>query len=50
MEYEILNSGSNGNCTIVNGIIAIDMGIPYSKLKGYHRTIQIVLLTHIHSL
>lgn len=50
MEYEILNSGSDGNCTIINKIIAIDMGVSYKKLKEYTKTIKIVLLTHIHSL
>lgn len=50
MEYEILNSGSDGNCTIINEIIAIDMGVSYKKLKEYHKTIKLVLLTHIHSL
>ena len=33
MEYEILASGSDGNCIIVNNLIAIDMGISYKKLK-----------------
>lgn len=50
MEYEILASGSDGNCTIINKIIAIDMGISYRRLKDYYKTIKLVLLTHIHSL
>lgn len=50
MEYEILASGSSGNCVIINEIIAIDMGIPYRKLKDYYKTIRLVLLTHVHSL
>lgn len=49
MKYKILNSGSDGNCTIINDIIAIDMGVSYKKLTSYSKTIQLVLLTHIHS-
>lgn len=49
MKYKILNSGSDGNCTIINDIIAIDMGVGYKKLTSYIKTIQLVLLTHIHS-
>lgn len=49
MKYKILNSGSDGNCTIINDIIAIDMGVSYKKLTSYIKTIQLVLLTHIHS-
>lgn len=48
MNYEIIHSGSDGNCTIVNGIIAIDCGLTYKKLKNYFNTVKIVLLTHIH--
>lgn len=50
MEYEILASGSSGNCVIINDIIAIDMGIPYRNLKDYYKNIRLVLLTHVHSL
>lgn len=49
MKYKILNSGSDGNCTIINDIIAIDMGVSYKKLTSYIKTIQLVLLTHKHS-
>lgn len=49
MKYKILNSGSDGNCTIINDIIAIDMGVSYKKLTSYIKTLQLVLLTHIHS-
>lgn len=49
MKYKILNSGSDGNCTIINDIIAIDMGVSYKKLTSYIKTIKLVLLTHIHS-
>lgn len=49
MNYKILNSGSDGNCTIVNNIIAIDMGVSYKRLASHVKNLQLVLLTHIHS-
>lgn len=49
MNYKIINSGSDGNCTIVNEIIAIDMGVSYKKLSPYISKLKIVLLTHIHN-
>lgn len=49
MEYEILATGSSGNCTIINHSIAIDMGIAYKKIEPYVKDLKLVLLTHIHS-
>lgn len=49
MIYKILQSGSDGNCTILNDSIAIDLGISYRKLSEYAKKIKLVLLTHIHS-
>lgn len=48
MHYSIINTGSDGNCTIVNDIIAIDMGVSYKKLSPYVNKLQLILLTHIH--
>lgn len=49
MIYKILQSGSDGNCTILNDSIAIDLGISYRKLGEYAKKIKLVLLTHIHT-
>ena len=49
MNYKIINSGSDGNCTIINDVIAIDCGVSYKKLKDYINELKIVLLTHIHT-
>lgn len=49
MLYKIINSGSDGNCTILNDSIAIDLGISYKKFEKYSRNIKLVLLTHEHS-
>ena len=48
MHYSIINTGSDGNCTIVNEIIAIDMGVSYKRLSSYVDKLKLVLLTHIH--
>lgn len=46
--YNILSSSSKGNCILYLGAIAIDMGISYQMIKPYEKSLQIVLLTHIH--
>ena len=48
MNYKIINSGSDGNCVIVNDIIAIDMGVSYKKLTPYLSKLKLTLLTHHH--
>ena len=49
MNYKILNSGSDGNCTLINDIIAIDMGVSYKLLTPHVEKLRLVLLTHVHS-
>lgn len=46
--YNVLSSGSKGNCIIYHDTIAVDMGIPYSNIKEFKNDLQIVLLTHRH--
>lgn len=48
MNYEIINSGSDGNCTIVNEILALDMGVSYKKLAPYRANLKLVFISHIH--
>lgn len=48
MTYKIINTGSDGNCTIINDIIALDMGVSYKRLSSYVDKLELVLLTHIH--
>ena len=48
MKYEIVNTGSDGNCIIINDFLAIDMGVSYKSLKSYISEVKIVILTHIH--
>ena len=49
MNYNIINSGSNGNATVLEKIILIDCGVSFKKLSNYYKDLKIVLLTHIHS-
>lgn len=46
--YNVLSSGSKGNCVLYHNTIAVDMGIPYKMISAYKNALQIVLLTHIH--
>jgi len=46
--YNVLSSGSKGNCVIYLDSIAVDMGLPYKSIEPYKNYLQIVLLSHIH--
>ena len=48
MNFNILNSGSDGNGVIIEDIILIDFGVSFKKLEDYYKRLKIVLLTHIH--
>ncbi len=47
-QHEVIASGSDGNCEIYFGSIAIDMGVPFSAIKPHMFQLQLVLLTHWH--
>ena len=47
--FNIISTGSKGNAVVIEDRILIDCGVPYYKLNGAIDTLQIVLLTHIHS-
>lgn len=48
MNYNIISSGSEGNCIIINKILALDMGISYTKIKQYLKDIKLIFISHIH--
>lgn len=48
MYYEIISTGSKGNCVIINDVM-IDCGVPFNKIKEYLYDIKYLLLTHIHT-
>jgi len=49
MNYKIINSCSDGNCTIVNEIVAIDCGVSYKKLTPHIKKLKLVFISHCHS-
>jgi hypothetical protein len=48
VQYEILHSGSAGNCTVLANTVAIDIGVPYKAIEPYAARLGIVLTSHIH--
>lgn len=48
MIYEIVASGSKGNCVVINDVM-VDCGVPFGKIKEHLYAIKYLLLTHIHS-
>ncbi len=49
MTYEILQSGSRGNCTLINACAALDMGVSWRRLEPRAGALRLVLLTHAHA-
>lgn len=48
MKAEIIQSGSDGNCIILNDIIALDCGVAYKKVAPYVQRLQLVFISHSH--
>lgn len=49
MNYNIIETGSDGNATVIENKVLIDCGIPFSKIKNHYKNLELILLTHIHS-
>ena len=49
MQYNILGTGSSGNCIIVNDNIMLDCGLSYSKIKKYLKNIKLIFISHKHT-
>lgn len=47
MFYEIISSGSKGNCVIINDVM-VDCGVPFNSIKEFLYDVKYLLLTHIH--
>ena len=47
MNYEIISTGSKGNCVIINDVM-VDCGVPFSKIKKQLYDIKYLLITHVH--
>ncbi len=48
MNYNILGTGSSGNCIIVNDSIMLDCGLTYKKIKSYLKNIKLIFISHSH--
>lgn len=46
MRYDILDSGSKGNCIIVEDFLALDIGISYKKIFPYLKKIKLIFISH----
>lgn len=46
--YNIISSGSEGNCEILKQSVMIDIGVSFAKIKPHLKDIQIVFLSHVH--
>ena len=49
IQYEVIASGSTGNCVIINDSVMIDCGVPYKLVESKLKQVKLVLLTHVHS-
>lgn len=48
LNYEILGSGSSGNCVVIENVM-VDCGLPYLAIKDKLYDVDILLITHKHS-
>lgn len=48
MEFDIIQSGSSGNCLILNDILALDMGVTWKRVAPYAKKLQLVFCGHAH--
>ncbi len=48
MNYNIISTGSKGNCCILHDDVMVDCGVPYSKIKNELYAVKYLLITHTH--
>lgn len=46
--YNLVQTGSSGNCLILNKFLVLDLGIPFKKIKPYYKDIKLVFISHTH--
>lgn len=46
--YNIVATGSSGNCIIIDNFIALDMGVPFKKVLPYYKKLKLVFISHCH--
>lgn len=47
--YNLIKSGSQGNCIIYLDTIAVDLGVSFKAIEPFKKQLQIVLISHYHS-
>ena len=45
INFDIISSGSSGNCVILNESIALDMGVPFKKIEPYLNKIKLIFIS-----
>lgn len=48
VSINVLQSGSSGNCLILDDVIALDIGVSIKKITPYIRGLQLVFVGHVH--
>lgn len=47
-DVNVIATGSTGNCTILDGAIALDMGVPFKAVRPFIRDLRLVFIGHEH--
>ena len=48
MDVEIIQTGSSGNCVILDKLIALDMGVAFKRIKPVMLPLKLVFISHRH--
>ena len=48
MDVEIVQTGSSGNCVILDKTICLDLGVSWKKIRKYVNDLQLVFISHAH--
>lgn len=49
MNVEIVQTGSSGNCVIIDKTICLDCGVSFKKLRTHLNDLQLVFISHAHA-
>lgn len=47
IQYQIIGSGSSGNCVIINDLM-FDIGLPFKDIHKYLFKVKYILVSHVH--
>lgn len=48
MTYKIINTGSDGNATVIDDRLMLDIGLPWYRIQPYVEHVDVVFTTHQH--